>query len=193
MDDGNSPKEYLLCEAGQWIDFFGRAYPIKKGPKSFLRAQDINVRHLATDSRHRLDFVKNLALYIGRLWLCDPVIFAGQSPDLVAPPAKLPDHEGGSIKYDKAVLEILIGRCARLPRQGDTDLAADYGCPGWDYDPLDYYYVPANTDENLIEAINVYYEALQYETNPEEIASILDILLRDAWELYLRAWERDGL
>ena len=189
MRDSNTPAELFLHEAGQWIDFFGRAYPIKKGPKSFLRTQDINVRHLATDSRHRPDFVKNLALYIGRLWLCDPEIFAGQPPALVAPPAKLPDHERGSVKYDKAILEILIGRCARLPRQENTGLAADYGCPGWDYDPLDFYYVPANTDENLIEAINVYYGALQYETDPEEIAGILSILLCDAWELYLRAWE----
>nr|DAU73365.1 MAG TPA: hypothetical protein [Caudoviricetes sp.] len=187
MEHSNNPTESFLREAGQWIDFFGRAYPIKKGPKSFLRIQDINVRHLATDSRHRLDFVKNLALYIGRLWLCDPMIFAGQPSALVAPPAKLPDHERGSVKYDKAVLEILINRCARLPRQEDTSLAADYGCPGWDYDPLDYYYAQANTDENLIEGINVYYWALQHETNPEEIAGILNILLGDAWELYLRA------
>lgn len=188
MEHSNNPTESFLREAGQWIDFFGRTYPIEKGPKSFLRAQDYNVRHLATDSRHRLDFVKNLALYIGRLWLCDPGIFASQPLALVAPPAKLPDHERGSVKYDKAVLEILAGRCARLPRQENTGLAAVYGSPGWDYDPLDC--VPANTDENLTAAIHVYYWALADETGPESIPELLDILLRDAWELYLRAWER---
>lgn len=185
MEHSNNPGESLLREAGQWIDFFGHAYPIKKGPKSFQRALDINVRHLATDSRHRLDFVKNLALYIGRLWLCDPALFTDQAPDLVAPPAKIPDHKRGCVKYDKAVLEILIDRCARLPRQENANLGADYGYLGWDY-----FDVPANTDENLTEAINVYYWALVYETDPEEIAGILAILLSDAWELYRRAQEQ---
>lgn len=184
MEHSNNPRESFLHEAGQWIDFFGPAYPIKKGPESFLRARDINVRRLATDSRYRLDLVKNLALYIGRLWLCDPAKFSGQPPALVAPPAEIPDHKRGSVKYDKEVLEILIDRCARLPRQENTGYYMPYS-DRYEYD-LDFLYTPAISDDKLIDTIVCYSEALWYDNDPDQI---LDILLSAAWELYLRVWE----
>lgn len=176
-----SPQQYFLNEAGAWLDLYGSF-----SCESNLHSIDFKIKHLARDPSSlvdSLDLLKHLALYTGGLWRDSPTVFTGRVPDLIAPLDNISGLEG--VEYDKRVLETVINRCARLPRQENADLAV-YGLPGWDYDPLDYYYVPANTNENLIEAVNVYYWALAYENDP----ALLNILLGDAWELYLRAWER---
>lgn len=172
-----SPHQYFLSQAGTWLDLYGHF-----SREWHMRAIDCKINHLTrdpSDLADSLDLLKHLALYTGRLWRDSPEAFTGQVPDLVAPPTL----EG--IKYDKAVLENLIDRCARQPRLENTSLpAADYVLPSWDYDPLDY--TPASTIENLTGILITYSEALRYETGPAEL---LNILLSAAWELYLRAWE----
>ena len=176
-----SPQQYFLTRASKQLDLVG--------PTSYDKTMsDIyrTLNHLTKDPTNLwdcLDLVRHIAFYTGGLWRNSPT---GGVPDLVAPPDTTPTSQG--VEYDKRVLQILIDRCARLPRQDNTNLAAaDYETHGWDYDTLDY--VPATTNESLAEAIHVYYWALAYETEHESILELLNILLRDAWELYLRAWE----
>lgn len=45
-------------------------------------------------------------------------------------------------------------------------------------------------DVAIIDTIANCGAALPHATSPEEAMAVLDILLRDAWELYLREWER---
>lgn len=179
-----SPQQYFLTRAGKQLDLVG--------PTSYDKSMSNisrTLNHLTKDPTNLwdcLDLIRHLAVYTGGLWRNNPTVFTGHVPDLIAPPDNISDLEG--TQYDKAVLEILIDRCARLPRQENTGLTADYGYPSWDDDPLDY--PAAITNENLTGILTIYFEALRYETGP---ATLLNILLSAAWELYLRAWEDGSL
>lgn len=177
MCDGNSPKERLLREAGQWLDLYGHSWRAS----SSLPAIAYKAKKLPDSS---LDLIKHLALYTGWLWKCYPGIFTKQPTDLVTPPDNISDLEG--TQYDKAVLEILINRCARLPRWEDTNLGA-----GWYTTCMEFPDAPDNSDEVIIESIRIDSSILLHEDESEQTPLVLAILLSDAWELYLRAWERD--
>lgn len=170
-----SPQQYFLNEAGKWIDFYGhswRAY-------SHIPAIAYKAKKLPDNS---LDLIKHLALYTGWLWKYYPAIFTSQAPDLVTPPDNISDLEG--TQYDKAVLEILIDRCARLSRREDINRGA-----GWYMEVVDSLDAPDNSDESIIGTITIYSSILLHEDESEQLPALLDILLSNAWELYLRVWE----
>ena len=183
MNDGNTPAELLLREAGKWIDFYGH-YDCwsKNDPSSHVAGIGVHVKQLSKGLSNRLECVKHTALCIGKLWQNNPAMFTSRTFDLVTPPDNLSNKKG--IEYDKAVLEILIDRCARLPRREDTNLGAGQYMTYVEFpDP------PNNSDEIIIDTIDTCYSALAYAIDLEEITAILDILLSSAWELYLRAQE----
>jgi len=171
-----SPQQYFLTQAGKWIDLYGHSWRAN----SHIPAIAHKAKKLPDSS---LDLIKHLALYTGWLWKYYPAIFTPQAPDLVTPPDNISDLEG--TQYDKEVLEILAGRCARLPRWEDTNLGA-----GWYMEVVDFLDAPDNSDEIIIEAIIVYSSILLHEDESEQTPLVLAILLSSAWELYLRAWER---
>ena len=170
-----SPQQHLLNEAGTWIDFYGHSWRAN----SHIPAIAHKAKKLPDSS---LDLIKHLTLYTGRLWKYYPAIFTPQAPDLVTPPDNISDLEG--TQYDKAILETLTNRCARLPRWENTNLGA-----GWYTGVIDFLDAPNNSNENIIETISVYSSTLLHEDKPERLPALLGILLSDAWELYLRAWE----
>lgn len=171
-----SPQQYFLTQAGTWVDRYGPSWRASNN----LPAIAYKVKKLPDSS---LDLIKHLALYTGWLWKCYPGIFTKQATDLVTPPDNISDLEG--TQYDKAVLEILADRCARLPRRRDTNLGA-----GWYMTDVEFPDPPNNSDEVIIESIIIYSSILLHEDESEQTPLVLAILLSDAWELYLRAWER---
>lgn len=170
-----SPQQYFLTQAGAWLDRYGQHWRTD----SLIPAIAYKAKKLPDSS---LDLIKHLALYTGWLWKYYPAIFTPQAPDLVTPPDNISDLEG--TQYDKAVLEILINRCARLPRWRDTNLSA-----GWHMEVVDFPDAPDNSDEIIIETITVYSSILLHEDESEQTPLVLGVLLSAAWELYLRAWE----
>jgi len=173
-----SPQQYFLTQAGAWLDLYGHSWRVN----SHILAIAHKAKKLPDTS---LDLIKHLALYTGWLWKHYPMIFTPQAPDLVTPPDNISDLEG--TQYDKAILETLIGRCARPPRWADTNLGI-----GWYMTDVEFLDAPAITDDMLIKSIAIYSEHLCYETDREDIPAILNILLSVAWELYLREWEQDS-
>lgn len=178
MDYSNGAKEHFLYEAGKWVDRYGPSW----GAGSNLPAIAHKAKKLPDGS---LDLIKHLALYTGWLWKCYPGIFTKRVADLVAPPDNISDLEG--TQYDKAVLEVVINRCARLPRWEDVSgFSDDDYCYMQDFEPI----IPA-VGFNREESIRIYSSILLHEDESEQTPLVLAILLSDAWELYLRAWERD--
>lgn len=174
-----SPQQYFLTQAGTWV---GRHGPSWRAGNN-LPAIAYKAKKLPDSS---LDLVKHLALYTGWLWKCYPGIFIKQATDLVTPPDNISDLEG--TQYDKAVLEIIVDRCARLPRRENTGYYTPYS-DRYEMD-IDFLYTPAVRDDALIETIRIYSSILLHEDESEQTPLVLAILLSDAWELYLRAWER---
>nr|DAX33408.1 MAG TPA: hypothetical protein [Caudoviricetes sp.] len=171
-----SPQQYFLNEADTWIDLYGHSWRAN----SHIPAIAHKAKKLPDSS---LDLIKHLALYTGWLWKYYPAIFTSQAPDLVTPPDNITDLEG--TQYDKAVLEILADRCARFPRWEDINRAA-----GWYLVDVESPDPPNNSDEVIIESIIIRSSILLHEDESEQLPAVLDILLTDAWELYLRAWKR---
>lgn len=174
-----SPQQHFLTQAGAWIDLYGPHWRAS----SNIPAIAYSVKKLPDSS---LDLIKHLALHIGWLWRYYPAIFTPQAPDLVTPPDNISDLEG--TQYDKAVLEILIDKCARLPRQESTGYCTAYGSEYMT--DINFLYAPTISDDMLIESIVIYSSILLHEDESGQILPELVILLSDAWELYLRAWER---
>jgi hypothetical protein len=172
-----SPQQYFLTQAGAWLDRYEQHWRAD----SLIPAIAYKAKKLPDSS---LDLIKHLALYTGWLWKYYPGIFTKQATDLVTPPDNISDLEG--TQYDKAVLEILINRCARLPRRRDTNLGA-----GWYMEVVDFLDAPNNSDEIIIERIIICSSILLHEDESEQTPLVLDILLSDAWELYQRAREHD--
>lgn len=180
-----SPHQYFLTQAGAWLDLYGH----------FSREQNLyslasNIRKLKKDPSNladSLDLVKHLALYTGALWQDNPEVFTptpflDTTFDLVAPPDNAINLEGTD--YDKEVLQILIDRCTHTPRLADTIAPPIY------YDTYDICFdAPHVSTGNILDTIRNYFEALHYEDAPELVAQCLNILLTEAYELYLRAWE----
>ena len=171
-----TPQQYFLTQAGAWVDHYGPSWRASNN----LPAIAHKAKKLPDSS---LDLIKHLALYTGWLWKYCPGIFTEQATDLVTPPDNISDLEG--TQYDKAVLEIIINRCAQLPRWEDISVFSDddYYCTQ-DFEPI----IPA-TDFNHEESIHVYSSILLHEDESEQTPLVLAILLSDAWELYRRAWE----
>ena len=176
-----SPQQYFLTQAGAWLDRYGYAF----NSDSHLLAIPSKIRQLPRDPQARLDLVKHLVLYTGRLWKQHPALFTSQDTDTTTLPDNVPHLEG--VGYDKFVLETIINRCAQLPRREDVNLGA-----GWYMTDVEFPDAPNNSDEVIIETIDVYCKTLYYEFYPEQLPTLLNILLADAWELYLRAWEQDA-
>ena len=173
-----TPQQYFLTQAGTWVDRYGPSWRASNN----LPAIAYKAKKLPDSS---LDLIKHLALHTGWLWKCCPGIFIKQATDLVTPPDNISDLEG--TQYDKAVLEIIISRCARLPRWEDVNLGI-----GWYTHVGDFPDAPCNSDELIIESIVVYSSILLHEDESEQTPLVLAILLSDAWELYLRAWEENN-
>ena len=171
-----SPHQHFLTQAGKWLDLYGHSWRANNHTPAIAHKS----KKLPDSNR---DLIKHLALYTGWLWKYHPAIFTPQAPDLVTPPDNISDLKG--TQYDKAVLEILADRCARLPRWADTNLGI--GCHTTDVESPDQ---PNNSDEIIIESIIVYSSILLHEDESEQTPLELNILLSSAWELYLRAWER---
>lgn len=176
MHDSNTPTELLLREAGKWLDLYGHSWRAN----SHIPAIAYKAKKLPDSSP---DLIKHLALYTGWLWKYYPAIFTPQAPDLVTPPDNITDLEG--TQYDKAVLKTLIDRCARLPRWEDISGFSDDYYYTQDFEPI----IPT-TDFNREESIRIYSSILLHEDESEQTPLVLAILLSDAWETYLRAWER---
>ena len=171
-----SPQQYFLTQAGQWIDLYGHSWRAN----SHIPAIAHKAKKLPDSS---LDLIKHLALYTGWLWKYYPAIFTSQALDLVTPPDNISDLEG--TQYDKAVLEILADRCACHPRWECINWGA-----GWYMTGVEFPDPPNNSDDVLIEFIICYSSILLHEDESEQLPAVLDILLSNAWELYLRVWER---
>ena len=172
-----SPQQYFLTQAAAWIDRYGPYWHASNN----LPAIAYKTKKLPDSS---LDLIKHLALYTGWLWKCYPKIFTKRATSLVTPPDNISDLKG--TQCDKAVLEIIINRCARLPRQEGTTRGE-----GWYMEVVDYLDAPPPlTNERIIGSIQLYSAILLHEDEREQTPLVLDILLRDAWELYLRARER---
>lgn len=171
-----SPQQYFLTQAGTWVDRYGPSWRASNN----LPAIAYKAKKLPDSS---LDLIKHLALHTGWLWRHYPGILTQQATDLVTPPDNISDLEG--TQYDKAVLEIIINRCARLPRWEDISGFSDD----------DYYYtqdfepIIPPTDFNREESICIYTSILLHEDESEQTPLVLAILLSDAWELYQRTWE----
>ena len=170
-----APQQYFLTQAGIWVDRYGHYWHAN----SHIPAIAHKAKKLPGSS---LDLIKHLGLHTGWLWKCYPTIFTEQAPDLVTPPDNITDLEG--TQYDKAVLEILADRCARLPRKADTNRGA-----GWYMADVEFPDPPDNSDEAIIESIIIHSSILLHEDESKQTPLVLAILLSDAWELYLRAWE----
>lgn len=173
-----TPQQHFLTQAGTWIDRYGPSWRASNN----LPAIAHKAKKLPDSS---LDLIKHLALHTGWLWKHYPGIFTKQATDLVTPPDNLTDLEG--TQYDKAVLENIINRCARLPRWEDISGYND------DYYTQDFEPITPPTDLNREESIHIYSSILLHEDESEQTPLVLAILLSDAWELYLCAWERDVL
>ena len=167
-------EQNLLTRATNWLDLYGHYYDKDK----LLDILHRKIKLLTKDPQGRLDLILFTALYICRLWRDNPSMFAGQPPSLVARP---------DADCDKAALEILINRCARLPRRADILRGV-----GWYTTYVEFSDPPDASDDIIISTIDVYFEALLYEADHEEPTGLLSILLSDAWELYLRAWENNA-
>ena len=170
-----SPQQYFLTQAGTWVDRYGPFWRAN----SNLPAIAHKAKKLPDSS---LDLIKHLALHTGWLWKHYPEIFTKQTTDLITPPDNISDLEG--TQYDKAVLETIINRCARLPRREDTSrFSDDNNYYTQDFEPI----IPA-TDFDHEENIHIYSSILLHEDETKQTPLVLAILLSDAWELYLRTW-----
>ena len=173
----------LLTQANKWVDRYGHAF----NPDAHLSAISYKISRLPRDPQARLDLVTHLALHTGSLWRNNPTVF---TTGLVAPPDRMPDLEGA--EYDKYVLETIVNRCAQQPRRADVNLGAGWYMACFDLLDAGCFDGPDNSDENIIETIYVFFEALLYEHTIESAPQLLDTLLSNAWELYLRAWEQNA-
>lgn len=179
-------KQYFLTQASTWLDLYG-AYFCDNS--MLLHSIDTSVKRLTKDLGRCQNLLRSLALYTGRLWKTDPAVFTTGACDLVAPPDSIINLDG--VEYDKAAMEILIDRCARQPRWEDVNYAFNWH-PMHDgfFDQLESLYGPDNSDEVIFDGFTVWFGALLYETEPDAITALLAVLLTDAWECYVRAWER---
>lgn len=176
-DYGNSPQDLLLRVASEKAAVYGISW--RKRGEAFSIVPNIarKVDRLGapgagdTELDTRMDLVNYLALYVGWTWRNIVGSYTAHAPALVARPARMGDldYETGA-NYDMAAAAQVIERCANLPAS-------------------------AETDEQLIRMVTLHLESLcdevlSRERSLEHSLVILGCLLRSAWELYRREWNR---
>ncbi len=180
MDYGTSPQDLLLRVASEKAAVYGISW--RKRGEAFSIVPNVarKVDRLGapgagdTELDTRMDLVNYLALYVGWTWRNIVGSYTAHAPALVARPARMGDldYETGA-NYDTAAAAQVIERCAAL-----KPMPAD-GCP----------------DIQLIQLVRLNLEelcdeVLSRERSLESSLASLDRLLRNAWELYRREWER---
>ena len=177
MDYGNSPQDLLLRVASEKAAVYGVSWCKRGEAFSIVPNVARKVDRLGapgagdTELDTRMDLVNYLALYVGWTWRNIVGAYTAHAPALVARPARMGslDYETGA-NYDTAASAQVIERCMGIP-----------DCP--------------ETDVQLIKMIQLNLEdlcdeVLSRERSLEHSLVILSHLLKDAWELYRREWDR---
>ena len=180
MDYGTTPRDLLLRVASEKASVYGISW--RKRGEAFSIVPNVarKVDRLGapgagdTELDTRMDLVNYLALYVGWTWRNIVGSITAHAPALVARPARMGDldYETGA-NYDTAAAAQVIERCASLPLLQEM----------------------AHPDAQLITLIRLSLdelcdEALSRERSFERSLELLDSLLRNAWELYRREWNR---
>lgn len=179
-DYGNSPQDLLLRVASEKAFVYGISW--RKRGEAFSIVPNVarKVDRLGapgagdTELDTRMDLVNYLALYVGWTWRNIVGSITAHAPALVARPARMGDldYETGA-NYDTAAAAQVIERCA------DLVMVPIINCP----------------DEQLIKLVQLHLEelcdeVLSRERSLERSLELLWRLLRNAWELYRREWDR---
>lgn len=177
MDYGNSPQDLLLRVASEKAAVYGISW--RKRGEAFSIVPNVarKVDRLGapgagdTELDTRMDLVNYLALYVGWTWRNIVGSYTAHAPALVARPAQMGDLDylTGSIYDTEAAAEVLK-RCEDIPTS-------------------------AETDKQLITLVHLSLdelcdEVLSRDRNLERSLELLARLLRNAWELYRREWDR---
>lgn len=177
MDYGNSPQDLLLRVASEKAAVYGISW--RKRGEAFSIVPNVarKVDRLGapgagdTELDTRMDLVNYLALYVGWTWRNIVGSYTAHAPALVARPARMGDldYETGA-NYDVAAAAEVLKRCEDIPDS-------------------------AETDRQLITLIRLSLdelcdEVLSRDRNLERSLELLARLLRNAWELYRREWDR---
>lgn len=177
MDYGHSPRELALHTAFEKSTVYGISW--RKRGEAFSIVPNVarKVDRLGapgagdTELDTRMDLVNYLALYVGWTWRNIVGSYTAHAPALVARPEQMGDLDylTGAIYDTEAAAEVLK-RCEDIP----TCL---------------------ETDKQLITMIRLSLdelcdEVLSRDRNLERSLELLARLLRNAWELYRREWDR---
>lgn len=176
-DYGHSPRELALHTAFEKSTVYGISW--RKRGEAFSIVPNVarKVDRLGapgagdTELDTRMDLVNYLALYVGWTWRNIVGSYTAHAPALVARPEHMGDLDylTGAIYDTEAAAEVLK-RCEDIPAS-------------------------AETDKQLITLIRLSLdelcdEVLSRDRNLERSLVILSRLLRHAWELYRREWDR---
>lgn len=177
MDYGRNPRELALHTAFEKSTVYGISW--RKRGEAFSIVPNVarKVDRLGapgagdTELDTRMDLVNYLALYVGWTWRNIVGSYTAHAPALVARPAQMGDLDylTGAIYDTEAAAEVLK-RCEHIPAS-------------------------AETDKQLITLIRLSLdelcdEVLSRERSIERSLELLARLLRNAWELYHREWNR---
>lgn len=176
-DYGHSPRELALHTAFEKSTVYGISW--RKRGEAFSIVPNVarKVDRLGapgagdTELDTRMDLVNYLALYVGWTWRNIVGSYTAHAPALVARPEQMGDLDylTGSIYDTEAAAEVLK-RCEGIPTSVETD-------------------------KQLITMIRLSLdelcdEVLSRDRNLERSLELLARLLRNAWELYHREWDR---
>lgn len=176
-DYGHSPRELALHTAFEKSTVYGISW--RKRGEAFSIVPNVarKVDRLGapgagdTELDTRMDLVNYLALYVGWTWRNIVGSYTAHAPALVARPEQMGDLDylTGAIYDTEAAAEVLK-RCEDTP----TSL---------------------ETDKQLITLVHLSLdelcdEVLSRDRNLERSLELLARLLRNAWELYRREWDR---
>lgn len=176
-DYGHSPRELALHTAFEKSTVYGISW--RKRGEAFSIVPNVarKVDRLGapgagdTELDTRMDLVNYLALYVGWTWRNIVGSYTAHAPALVARPARMGDldYETGA-NYDVAAAAEVLKRCEGIPTSVETD-------------------------KQLITMIRLSLdelcdEVLSRDRNLERSLELLARLLRNAWELYRREWDR---
>lgn len=180
MDYGTTPQELLLRVASEKAAVYGISW--RKRGEAFSIVPNVarKVDRLGapgagdTELDTRMDLVNYLALYVGWTWRNIVGSYTAHAPALVARPEQMGDldYETGA-NYDVAAAAQVIERCEGLPVLQEM----------------------THPDAQLITLIRLSLDELcdevpSRERSIERSLELLDRLLRNAWELYRREWNR---
>lgn len=176
-DYGHSPRELALHTAFEKSTVYGISW--RKRGEAFSIVPNVarKVDRLGapgagdTELDTRMDLVNYLALYVGWTWRNIVGSYTAHAPALVARPEHMGDLDylTGAIYDTEAAAEVLK-RCEHIPTS-------------------------AETDAQLIQMVTLHLESLcdevlSRERSLEHSLVILSCLLKNAWELYRREWNR---